>query len=150
MERHGVNGNRSVAPVYGLGWKGGAVATTISHDSHNLFVLGGSAEDMLLAAKTVADCGGGVCCVQDGKVTCLLELPIAGLMSPEPVEYLAQKSEHLQDVLRDMGISGDAPLMILGSFALAVIPEVRLTDVGIVDTVHQEKIPLFVEEGISE
>ncbi len=146
LERHGVNGNRSIAPVYGLGWRGGAVATTVSHDSHNLFVLGGSAEDMLLAAKTVAECGGGVCCVRNGQILTLLELPIAGLMSQEPLEALAQKSRNLQDTLREMGIVGDAPLMILGSFALAVIPEVRLTDVGLVDTVHQKKIPLFIEE----
>ena len=130
----------------GVGLKEGAVATTISHDSHNLFVLGRTPEEMLLAAQTVVNAKGGVCCVRGGQVTELLELPIAGLMSDAPAELLAQKSEQLQNTLREMGILGDAPLMILGSFALAVIPEVRLTDVGLVDTVNQKKIPLFVEE----
>ncbi|MCI8492600.1 adenine deaminase [Anaerotruncus sp.] len=146
LERHGINGNRAIAPVRGVGLKEGAVATTISHDSHNLFVLGRTPEEMLLAAQTVVNAKGGVCCVRGGQVTELLELPIAGLMSDAPAELLAQKSEQLQNTLREMGILGDAPLMILGSFALAVIPEVRLTDVGLVDTVNQKKIPLFVEE----
>lgn len=145
FERHGVNGNRSVAPVRGLGIQKGAVATTVSHDSHNLFVVGKDAEDMRLAAQTLADCGGGVACVENGEVVCLLELPIAGLMSPCGLERLAELTERLRGTLAAFGIPGESPYMTLASFALTVIPEVRLTDRGLVDTINQKPILLRVK-----
>lgn len=145
FERHGVNGNRSLAPVKGCGLRYGAVATTVSHDSHNLFVVGKSHSDMALAAQKVCEMGGGLCCVLDGKVLAKLELPVAGLMSLEEAPVIIEKMEKLQSVLRKMGIGGNAPLIALGSYCLAVIPEVRISDIGLIDTVAQTVLPLYAD-----
>lgn len=145
FERHGVNGNHASAPVHGLGLKCGAVATTVSHDCHNLFIAGKNEDDMLLAANTLSECGGGVVCVQDGRIRCLLRLPVAGLMADRPLEELAGEMSRLTAHLRAMGLPGPSPYMMLTSFALAVIPQVRLTDCGLVNTLEQKILPVLVK-----
>lgn len=145
FERHGVNGNIASAPLHHLGLTKGAVACTVAHDCHNLFVIGKNADDMLLAAQTIVECGGGFACVIDGEVRALVELPIAGLMSTEPAIVLQEKVENLKAVLRDMGLSCPSPVNLLTAFCLAVIPEVRLTDMGLVDAIHQTIVPVQAE-----
>ena len=145
FERHGRSGSRALAPVHGLGLVAGAVATTISHDCHNLFVAGRDPQEMYLAASTLADTGGGIVCVEQGRVVFQLELPLAGLMCDEPPQVMAQKLEQLKKVLSRFGLPGHTPHMLLSSFALAVIPAVRLTDRGLLDTIRQEMIPLYVD-----
>lgn len=142
FERHGINGNISIAPVAGLGLKKGAIATTISHDCHNLFVMGKSTEDMLLAVNTLRDSGGGVVCVCDGQIKSLLELPIAGLMSDKSLEELAPQVESIKSCLTDFGIIGPSPLLLIVFFALPVIPEARLTDQGLVEVKTGKIVPI--------
>jgi len=143
FERHGVNGNISIAPAMDLGLTKGAIATTVSHDCHNLFVIGKSPEDMLLATNTLLETGGGIVCALDGKVKCLLELPIGGLMCDKSIEELAPKIDEIKIALKEFGVIGESPLLLTMFFALPVIPEVRLTDVGIVDVYTNKIIPIF-------
>ncbi|GHU93897.1 adenine deaminase [Clostridia bacterium] len=149
-ERHGVNGNVGIAPIRGLGLKYGAIAGTVSHDSHNLCVFGakGASRDMLLAANTLRDCGGGYVCVRDGVVTALLPLPIFGLMSDKPVAELSENVLRLKAAVREMGVgvSSHSPLNFLAFFGLSVLPEARLTDMGLVDSLNQRFVPLVIEE----
>ena len=145
FERHGINGNVSIAPAMGLGLTKGAIATTVSHDSHNLFVIGKSAEDMLLATNTLLETGGGIVCVCDGVVKCLLELPIGGLMCDKPIEQLAPNVDEIKKTLTEFGVIGESPLLLTMFFALPVIPEVRLTDMGIINVYTNEILPIFCD-----
>ncbi len=136
IERHKGAGNIGVGFVTGFGLKHGAIASTVGHDSHNLAVLGVSDADMLVAARTLAACGGGQCAVRDGKVLALLELPIAGLIS----DRLAMEVIAAQRVLLDAthGLMGggcpmDDPFMPLSFMCLPVIPKLKVTDMGLVD-----------------
>lgn len=142
FERHGRNGNISVGLVKGLNLKKGAIASTVSHDCHNLTVVGRNPGDMAVAANKLAESGGGIICVADGKVLAGVELPIAGLMSPKPVEELAPITSHLKNTIREMGLTGGYPLLRVATFALAVIPEVKMTDMGLVNVLTQQFIPV--------
>lgn len=143
FERHGVNGNSSVCVVQNLGLKFGAIASTVSHDSHNLIVLGKNIQDMQKAVEILTETGGGIVCVADGQIEALLELPIAGLMSDKPVEKMAPQISLLKTKIHQFGISGDFPVILLITvFALPVIPNVRLTDLGLVNVNTQSLIPL--------
>ena len=114
--------------------KGGAIAATVAHDSHNIVVVGDNDDDMLFAAETLKNCGGGFTVVSHGEVKALLELPVAGLMSDEPVETVLEKQRALLSAAHALG-ADDAcdPLVLLSFLALPVIPEVRLTDCGLFD-----------------
>lgn len=146
LERHGKNGNRFMALVKGLGIKEGAVATTVAHDSHNLVVAGRNPEDMALAALELVKCGGGMSCVKNGKVLAVLPLPVAGLMSPAPLNEVAAGLDKLNQAMRGLGIAQRQPLAGLISLALPVIPDYGLTDMGLVDVEKQVFIPVFCEE----
>ena len=143
IERHGRNANRSLVPVKGLGLRHGAAASTVAHDSHNLLVAGRNAADMALAAQELVACGGGICCADGGRVTALLPLPIAGLMSPLPVEAVVPLLEKLNAALRDVGLVGRQPVGSLIGLALPVIPSYSVTDMGLVDVDRQ----VVVETG---
>ena len=145
IERHGRNGNRSLVPVKGLGLRRGAVASTVSHDSHNLVVAGRNAADMALAANELAACGGGICCADGGRVTALLPLPIAGLLSPLPVEEIVPILEKLNAALRDLGIAARQPLGAIFGLALPVIPSYSVTDMGLVDVDRQVVLDIWVD-----
>lgn len=145
IERHGRNGNRSLVPVKGIGLRRGAVASTVSHDSHNLVVVGRNAVDMALAANELAACGGGVCCVDGGQVTALMPLPIAGLLSPLPVEALVPQLESVNVALRDLGITARQPVGPIISLALPVIPSYSVTDMGLVDVDRQVVMSIWVD-----
>ncbi len=133
----------ALAPIVGFGLTRGAVASTVSHDSHNLSIVGANSDDMLLAARTLAACGGGIVAVADGQVLALVDLPIAGLLSPLPAEELAPKIDALKAACRDLGVRGDNPMLTIVLTALVVIPSVRMSDQGMVDVVRQELIPVF-------
>lgn len=149
FERHGVNGNIGIAPVGNLGMTHGAVAGTVSHDCHNLFVIGTNPDDMLLAAQTLIKSGGGFACVAGGEVLARLELPICGLMSPKTAVELQPEVAALKKNLAGFGIRAHSALNLLTAFSLAVIPEIRLTDCGLVDTRTQQIIPLLCKEDLS-
>lgn len=134
IERHHATGHIGVGIVEGMHIKGGAIAATVAHDSHNIVVVGDNDEDMRFAAETLKSCGGGFTVVSHGAVKALLELPVAGLMSDAPVESVLQKQRALLDAAHALG-ADDAcdPLVLLSFLALPVIPEVRLTDCGLFD-----------------
>jgi len=146
VERHKGTGNIGLGFVKGFELKAGAVGSTVGHDSHNMIIVGVNDQDMVLAGNKLAEVGGGLIVVKDGKVLELLELPIAGLMSDRPVEEVSEKVAWLGNAWRALGCTISSPFMLLSMLALPVIPELRLTDKGLVDVVKFEKISLF-EEG---
>jgi len=145
IERHHASGNMAMGFVRGFGLRRGALASTVGHDSHNLVVVGADDGDMMAAARHLADLGGGFAAVADGQVLADLPLPIAGLMSDQPLEVVRQAMDRLLGVAREeLGTGLPNPFMTLSFVALAVIPELRLTDRGLVDVTRFEVVPLFV------
>ncbi len=145
IERHGRSDNHSRVLVRGLGLQRGAAATTVSHDCHNLVVIGRDVQDMALAAQTLINCGGGICSVSAGEVQALLPLPVAGLMNPGRVGEVAAMLEKLNQALTAQGILQKRPLTGLLSLALPVIPAYGITDFGLVDVGNQTLLPIYVE-----
>ncbi|MFA5537057.1 MAG: adenine deaminase [Bacillota bacterium] len=136
-ERHHQLGSVGLGLLHGFGLKEGALASSIAHDSHNLVVVGMGDEDMLLAAQTVAEMGGGLAVVLQGKVLGSLALPIGGLMSLEPIDRVAEKLSQLVKLSRGLGIREEYdPFMTLSFLSLPVIPELKLTNRGLVDVVQ--------------
>ena len=129
---HGSAGTHAFGFVTGFGIHG-ALAQTVSHDAHNLLVMGDNDEDMALAAKTLAECGGGEVAVADGQVLALVELPVCGLMSTERVEVVAEKVAAARRAWEQMGCSMPSPFMTMGVMSLACVPELRLTNRGYVN-----------------
>ena len=132
IERHGKTGEHLTGFVVGLGFDGpAALATTVAHDSHNLMVMGNSEEMMARAARAVADEGGGVA-VATGEGLTLLPLPVAGLMSPEPYEEVAERSKAIGEALLRAGCRLNYAFMTLSLLALVVLPELHVSDKGLV------------------
>ena len=130
--------------VKGFGFKKGAMAQTVAHDAHNLLVAGTNDEDMALAANTLIECGGGLCAVADGKVLALVPLKIAGLMSELPVEDVAAMIDALDAAWKEMGCVINSPYMTMAIIPLACLPELRLTNRGLVDCRNFQFTDLFV------
>lgn len=145
--RHGQNRKPFVGVLKNAGLREGAYATTVAHDSHNLVSVGTNAADMYAASQALEATGGGLCLIKDGIVQAQVDLPIAGLMAAEPIEQLGPKVEKFNEVARSMGVQVGrrSPSMALSSLTLTVIPEIRITDIGLVDVHTQQMIPLFAE-----
>ena len=141
---HGDAGTHSFGFVTGFGIHG-ALAQTVSHDAHNLLVMGDNDEDMALAARTLVECGGGEVAVADGKVLALVELPVCGLMSTERVEVVAEKVSAARRAWAQMGCRMPSPFMTMGVMSLACVPELRLTNRGYVNCLTFEMERLLVE-----
>ena len=139
VERHKATGNMGLGLVSGFGLKRGALATSIAHDSHNIVAVGTSDEDIFAAIMEVRRLQGGLAATAGGKVLASLGLPIAGLLSDEPLETVVAKLEKLEQVAGELGSTLPAPFAALSFLALPVIPELRLTDLGLVD-VNEFKI----------
>lgn len=151
FERHGVSGSRNIGLIKGIGSLKGAIATTYSHDCHNLVVIGQDKEDMAIAANTLIKTGGGMCCVLNGNVLSLVELPIGGILSDKNIADISDSIDNHAGVMVSMGITHNEPIMILTILALAVSPEVKITDLGIVDVLKKEFIELVnYEESFDE
>jgi adenine deaminase len=133
VERHGGPGTIGLGFVQGLGLKRGAVATTVAHDNHNLFLVGTNDADMLVAAERLAEAGGGMIAVEDGEVLALVELPIAGLISDRPVAEVAEQVRALDEAYAALGTTIEFPFMMVSFLSLGVIPALRLTNRGLVD-----------------
>jgi len=133
----------AVAFVHGLGLKEGAIATTVAHDSHNLIVAGASDADILHVVDAVRKSGGGMAAGRAGAEVDVLALPIAGLMSDQPVERVAERLEELQGRARAAGSGLRNPFMALSFLALPVIPELKLTDLGLIDVSTFSPVSLF-------
>ena len=144
IERHGGPGNMGIGFVQGFGLKRGAVASTVAHDSHNLLIMGTNDPDMAYAGNVLHECGGGMVAVCDGKVLALVKLPIAGLMSNEPVEDVDAQVKALDEAWRQLGCSIESPFMTMALLSLPVLPELRITNRGLVDTLKFEFVNLIV------
>lgn len=134
-ERHGRNGNLSVCHLKGYGVKGGAVATSISHDSHNAVCAGDNGADMALALRRLKEIGGGYVIAADGKVAAELPMPAFGLMATGGAEEVSRRIEEMERVAHAMGVNPGVDAFTTLSFvALPVIPRMRLLDTGLYDT----------------
>ena len=145
MERHGGDGSYGLGYVQGFGLKAGAVASTVAHDSHNLLIVGTNDEDMALAGNTLAEVGGGMIAVKNGAVIALLPLPIAGLMSDRTLEEVAENVARLDQAWKDLGCELVSPFMTMSLISLPVLPELRLTNRGLVDCLNFKMLPLLAE-----
>lgn len=147
VERHRATGGVTNALVSGFGYTGDmAMASTVAHDSHHMIVIGTSQDDMAKAANRLREVGGGVVIFKDGQELSLVELPIAGLMSDSPAHEVAAKAEALGEAMHACGCTLNNAYMQHSLLALVVIPEMRISDLGLVDVRTFELIPLF-EEG---
>ncbi len=148
FERHKSTGNIGIGLIEGYGITNGAVAISISHDSHNIIVCGDNDKDMLLAVNEIKRVGGGMTAVHNGKVYDTLELPIAGLMSDCDIDYIAQKTDRLNKfALSTLKVSPNVePFMTLSFMALVVIPELKISDKGLFDYKTFKFVPIEVEE----
>jgi len=133
VERHRATGNIGLGLVKGFGLKRGAIASSIAHDSHNIVVVGTDDEDIFTAVKEIERLQGGLVVVAGGKVLSSLALPVAGLLSDEPLEVVVAQLEKLEQLAKDLGTTLPSPFATLSFLALPVIPELRLTDLGLVD-----------------
>ena len=144
VDRYTGEGRTGLGFVSGLGLKRGAIASSVAHDSHNIIVAGATDADMKAAVARVVEMGGGLTAVSDGRAIVDLPLPIAGLMSDQPLETVRDQMNRLIGASRDLGATLSDPFMTLGFLALPVIPDLKLTDRGLVDVTRFEIVPLFV------
>lgn len=145
IERHQASGKMGKGFVRGFGLREGAIATTIAHDSHNMIVLGATDEDMMAAAIQLNKLGGGLVIAKGGRAIADLPLPVAGLMSRKPMEEVNRDLTALVEIAHLLGVRQKDPFMTLSFLALPVIPELKLTDQGLVDVIRFEKVDLFVD-----
>jgi adenine deaminase len=132
VERHKNTGKIGVALASGYGLKGGAVASSVSHDSHNIIVIGDNDRDIALAVNALKESGGGYVIVEDGKVFEVLPLPIMGLMSDAGFATVDEKLQRMKKKAYEMGVDKDIdPFITLSFLALPVIPEIRITPRGL-------------------
>jgi adenine deaminase len=145
VERHKGTGNIGLGFVKGFGLKDGAIASSVAHDSHNIIVVGAKDEDMTQAVRGVAEMYGGLAAVSNGKVVASLPLPIGGLMSNRTTEEVREGLILLHQKVREMGCTMEEPFMALSFLSLPVIPELKITDKGLVDVTRFEIVPLYGE-----
>jgi adenine deaminase len=137
IERHNATGNIGLGLVEGLGLSNGAIASTVAHDSHNIVVIRDNDLDMRTAAEHLQEIGGGIAIASEGEVILSMPLPIGGLMSDIPLEELQEQLEDMLEIAYKMGVSKHYdPFMTLAFLALPVIPELKVTDLGLFDVVN--------------
>ena len=135
VERHKASGNIGLGLVKGFGLKKGALASSVAHDSHNIIAVGTNDLDILKAIEEINRLQGGLVVCANLEILASLPLPIAGLLSPEPLEVVVSQYEKVEKAAASLGNLPPAPFAILSFLALPVIPELRLTDLGLVDVV---------------
>jgi adenine deaminase len=144
VERHRATGNVGVGFVRGFKLKNGAIGSTVAHDAHNVIVAGTNDADILFAIQELERLRGGQVCVANGKVKAELPLPIAGLVSYQPLNKVIKLIDDLNAAAHALGCDLYAPFMTLSFLALSPIPALKLTDQGLIDAVNLKKINLFV------
>lgn len=147
VERHRGTGNVGLGMVSGFGLERGAIATSVAHDSHNIVAVGTCSAEIFRAVSAVKAMGGGLAVVDDGIVTASLPLPIAGLLSDRSMDEVAEKIEEVVGAARGLGSSLEDPFMTLSFLCLPVIPELKLTDRGLVNVNQFEFVSLFAGGG---
>jgi adenine deaminase len=144
VERHHATGRVGVGLVRGFGLRSGAFASTVAHDAHNIVVAGIDDASMTACTERLIALGGGIAVADRGAVRGELALPVAGLLSEEPAGAVVERLDELVALLREQGVAGAAPFMTLSFLALSVIPDLKLTDRGLVDVVRARVVPLAV------
>jgi adenine deaminase len=146
VERHKATGKVVNAFVSGFGYnRPCAIASTVAHDSHHMIVIGTNKADMAQAANVLKEIGGGVVVISNGVELARVELPIAGLMSDEPAEIVAAKAEKMVQAMRDCGCNLNNAYMQHSLLGLVVIPELRISDLGLVDVTTFKTVDLFIQ-----
>ncbi|NIK79161.1 adenine deaminase [Paenibacillus castaneae] len=145
IDRHHGTGQISLAFTHGFQIKSGAVASTVAHDSHNLLVMGIDEQDMAFAANELVRLGGGMIVVENGKVLAQVPLTIAGLMSDKPLLEVVEEVAQLEHAWQQIGCSLNAPFMTFSLIALPVIPEIRISNRGIVDVTQFKLIDVEID-----
>jgi adenine deaminase len=143
VERHHATGNMGLGFVKGIGLTSGAIASTVAHDSHNIIVVGVDDNDILRAIREIQAMNGGQVVVENGKVRASLPLPIAGLMSNRPLSEVRSAIDQLNLEARRLCCKLENPFMTMSFLSLPVIPEIKLTDMGLVDVSKFDFISLF-------
>ena len=146
VERHHATGNIGMGFVQGFGLKKGAIGSSVAHDSHNLIVVGTNDQDILRAVKEMKAMGGGLVAISDGRILASLPLPLAGLMSEASVTQVNLQLKALHQAVKALGCKLPDPFMTLSFLSLPVIPELKITDKGLVDVNRFKIVPLFGED----
>jgi adenine deaminase len=144
IERHRMTGNIGKGFIHGIGLQHGALAGSVAHDHHNLVVIGADDVSMMTASRAVAEMGGGYVVAHGDQVLAKLALPVAGLMSDQPVWQVRRGMDALIDAAHELGSPLHDPFMAMSFMALEVIPSLKLTDVGLVDVEKFDLVDLFV------
>jgi len=147
VERHKATGNVGLGLVQGFGLLSGAIATSVAHDSHNIAVVGVDDADMLASVRAIKEMGGGLVAAKNGQVKARLSLPVAGLLSEMYMRDVADGIDECTDSAHDLGCKLKDPFMTLSFLCLPVIPELKLTDKGLVDVRAFQFASLFLEEA---
>ena len=144
VERHHATGRMGRGLVTNVGLQRGAFASTVAHDAHNLVVLGVDDEDMAICANRLAEVGGGIVVAAGGRVVGELPLPVGGLMSDQPLAAVYARMTEMEGVLKELGCRLEAPFLTISFLALSVIPELKITDRGLVDVRRFALVPFEV------
>lgn len=148
VERHKATGRIGLAYVANFGLTRGAIASSVCHDAHNIMVVGArdhtGPSDMAVAVKRLTEIGGGQVLVHEGRVLAEVPLPIAGLMTDLPLAVVADQIENMERTARDFGIRIAAPFMLLSFLGLSVIPDLRVTDLGLIDVNQWKQVPVAI------
>ncbi|MCY3903767.1 MAG: adenine deaminase [Caldilineaceae bacterium] len=146
IDRHEASGSMGLGFIQGFGLQRGAIAGTVAHDHHNLVVIGADDASMTTAARAVAGMGGGLAIAAGAGILATLPLPVAGLMSDQPLDKVRTQYETLLDAAHEFGSRFHDPFMAMSFMGLEVIPKLKLTDQGLVDVEAFDFVDLFVEE----
>lgn len=146
VERHHNTGHIGLGFIHGIGLKHGAIASSVSHDSHNLIIVGADEIDMAIAGNRIREIGGGNVVVSDGKVIAEMQLPIAGLMSNLSAKKVSSQNEKIRECVYELGVYPEIkPFMNMAFVSLPVIPSLKMTTLGLVDVNTQKLVPLFAD-----
>lgn len=146
VERYGKNGQTGNGFVRGFQLKEGAMASSVSHDHHNIVVVGSNIEDMMLAVNEVVRTQGGFALANKGELVDSIALPLGGLMSPDSAETVMAEMNRLNQAVRDLGCPMSAPFMSLSFISLPTVPALGLTDMGLIDVLQHKIVPVVLEE----
>ena len=147
VERHLNTGHKGIGFISGTGLQSGAIASSVSHDSHNLIIIGTNEKDMAFAGNCIREMGGGSIVVKDGKVIEQMPLPLAGLMTDVPAAEIAAQNERVRESVHTLGVPEELePFMTMAFVSLPVIPHIKITTKGLVDVDSQKLVPLLIDE----
>lgn len=147
VERHGKSGSVGNGLVHGFGLKSGAIAGSVAHDSHNVVAVGASDSDLLRAIKRIGEIQGGLVVVDNCEVVAELPLPVAGLISLESASTVSMRLREVERAARALGCGMEHPFMTLSFMTLPVVPELKITDKGLVEVAKARIVPLYEDSG---